>query len=1401
MLTYQTKRITVVFLALMLLIGTFLMPSTQHVQAEKIPKNIENVLQNLSDEERAALKKLNTQTEWTVQPGINLESDEPVNVIIEFDTDPAEVAVKKSMVNNARNTISLEGAKAEVEASHNDFQAALETIQSDKKKKTRDDKEDYDITHAYQNAFNGVAMTLPGTMIPDLVETGLIEHVWKNTYVALDVPDEKTYPIEPHMKDSIPQIDVDRLHEEGITGEGIQVGVIDTGIDYNHPDLDNAYQGYRSTDGEDPAEVDPDSVKGWDYIDGDADPMETTYDDWMESGEREFDAMGNSYYTSHGTHVSGTIAGQNDAENDHAVKGVAPDVDLYSYRVLGPYGTGNMDGVIAGIDKAVKDEMDVINLSLGIGNNDALSPVSIAINNTVLSGVVATVASGNAGPNEYTVGSPGTAAFGITVGASDVSQSIPTYSATVGDETLTDIELLGKNFSDSVEELQDETFELVQAGIGQPEDFEGSDVEGDIAIIERGGIPFAEKMQNAKEAGAAVVIVYNNEEGQIPYYVGESSDFAISFRVSDVDGALLNSAAEEGTPLTFDELTDIQTEGDYLAEFSSRGPVDGTFDIKPDVTAPGVAIYSTVPSFINDPEENTYNSAYARMQGTSMASPHVAGAAALVLSANQEYDPFDVKAALMNNAVDMQEEYSVYEIGAGRINVYEAVHASTLVTINDETDMVENGDVVSVENITPSLSYGSYYADGDDITSNKTLVIANHSDGEQTYSTEVAFLSANGNRKDADENGVTLTTDDEITVSEGESIETQAIMNVPSDAAIGTYEGNVLITSQTNDETYTVPFAIRVSDKGIDYIEMDRPAVPNEWRFHNWLIPFISASFQVKNPMTTIDVIIRDIETEEPIGYIGQMTDIAPNKQYVTLQAFSGMVQPFTGDDDNPISDEVVKLDEGPYLFEMIATGDDGETYTENLPVVVDNTPPEISFDDYEPGIIEVNDSMYTDEDEYHALWVHTNIYDDTIDLVNDLGYEYDQSENLVGYFQNSSFPGVLPVDEEGRMKFGVLPEEIEDGPVTLNLQPVDLATNANETVPNYYFINEGDVYGTHTYDKEKLYLSDKVTATISLNNLENFISGVATFRYEQEFFELDGVSINDDFKQYAEENDLEITLDEPIVEEDDIFWDKVTVGATLEGEDPFDGISGDMNFLDVTMELKSDQVFAMEAAQLQMVDTTYTDNTGTSIDIPTFMTDRLDVVPKSSSVNGFIGPEAFLHESGDFLLNKDYEGLGVKVYAQSHDGDKYPGEIDNTGAFVIKSIPLSDEPYDIYVEVPGHLTTKVTTELGHSEDGERVGESLRVYPGLSSAGDVNGDGVIDIMDMMRIVGLYGTEDNDADLNKDGTVDEVDVRYIEKNFLETGINADGKEPIENLGGKTLTDLLQAIGLEPVEVDK
>src|SRR5699024_3755423 len=104
-----------------------------------------------------------------------------------------------------------------------------------------------EITHEYRHAINGVAMTLPGTKIKKLLQTGLIKHVWKNDEVTLDLPKPESGEIVLHMADSIPQIGVDKLHEEDITGEGVKVGVIDTGIDYHHPDLDNAYQGYRGT--------------------------------------------------------------------------------------------------------------------------------------------------------------------------------------------------------------------------------------------------------------------------------------------------------------------------------------------------------------------------------------------------------------------------------------------------------------------------------------------------------------------------------------------------------------------------------------------------------------------------------------------------------------------------------------------------------------------------------------------------------------------------------------------------------------------------------------------------------------------------------------------------------------------------------------------------------------------------------------------------------------------------------------------------------------------------------------------------------------------------------------------------------------------------------------------------
>lgn len=332
---------------------------------------------------------------------------------------------------------------------------------------------------------------------------------------------------------------------------------------------------------------------------------------------------------------------------------MAPDVDLFAYRVLGPYGSGTTDGVLAGIDKAVEDGMDVINLSLGASVNDPLYPTSVAINNAMLSGVVSVVAAGNAGPSEKTLGSPGTSAFGITVGASDAAISIPAFKASAGDKVFESMKLLAKNFSDDLKILEGKSYPVVFTGLGKPGDFTGKELAGRIALIERGELTFEEKVKNAKNAGAAAVIIFNNTEGEIPAYIGENTKYIPTFQLTKADGDYLKGNPEAS--LTFDQLAEVKTEGDSLADFSSRGPVNSNYDIKPDLVAPGVSIFSTYPEFMNHPEDGQdYTSAYARLNGTSMATPHIAGVAALMLQDNPNLDPFDVKTALMNTSDDLK---------------------------------------------------------------------------------------------------------------------------------------------------------------------------------------------------------------------------------------------------------------------------------------------------------------------------------------------------------------------------------------------------------------------------------------------------------------------------------------------------------------------------------------------------------------------------------------------------------------------------------------------------------------------------------------------------------------------------------------------------------------------------
>ncbi|MGG0174731.1 S8 family serine peptidase [Gottfriedia acidiceleris] len=1371
-------------------------------------ENVDQVLMNLSDEQRKALEQLDAKPDFTISHDIDTNSSELVNVIVEFYQAPAKIEVMKQAAKGKKISVSEAGAK--VEEVHKEFKQHVQDMKSEKEKTSTEgyDGKDIKITREYKNAINGVAMTLPGTAVEDLLQSGEVKQVFKDYEVKVEPPADTNATAQPKMIDSIPQIGVDKLHAENITGKGIKVGVIDTGIDYNHPDLRDSYKGYRAQPGVDPKTVDPNSVKGWDFINNDADPMETTYADWKKSGRSEF-SSGSAYYTEHGTHVSGTIAAQQKNDVDYGVKGVAPDVDLYSYRVLGPYGSGSTTGIIAGIDKAIRDGMDVINLSLGDTINNPLSATSVAVNNAMLSGVVTVVAAGNSGPNEKTLGSPATAALGITVGASDVSMAIPSFSASASGETFEDLQLLGKDYPDKIETLEGTSSRIVFAGLGKATDFDGKDLNGKIALIQRGEIPFNDKIMNAKKAGAKAVIVYNNVDGQIPAYLGEVVGLIPSFRLSKEDGERLKALGEVN--FTFGTLSNTKTEGDHLADFSSRGPVEGNDDIKPDVVAPGVAILSTVPEYINDPQDGiNYSNAYERLQGTSMATPHVTGTAALILQQHPEYTPFDVKAALMNTADDLNGDYSVNEVGAGRIDAYQAVHAETTLKVLDKTNNIVNGKTVEIDEQTGSIMFGKFSKLIDKpVEASKKVAIQNHSNEEKTFKVEVEYHSERKGIQDGLKNGLKVSAPASITVASGTTQEIEPKISVPANAAAGRYEGYIHVTNTNNPaETYQIPFAIRINDRGFESMKVweivRKTGTPNQIHFY------------LNSPMETIDTVVKD-KTGKPIGTLGQVDarNLVTNMRYIINTSM--YIYRFTDDPQNPIESQSTPLTEGQYTIELVGHDQLNQTYKVNSIFVVDDTPAELTWEGVQHGnIYEIDDSQLTEEDGQRAFWVHGKVYDSTIDLLRENGLNYDQSsKNIVWGLENDAIlpTFALPVKPDGSVKFGVTPEELEDS-IRLRIYALDWAHREDGFVgpirdsQRLTFIKKGKPYVAKSYSKEFLKLGDKLTVTLSLNNVKKFISGKSTVEYWTEFFKFSNVKVNDAFQKYANENGLNVNVDTPSITPG-YSTSKVDVGASLSGSD-FKGLDGDMPFLDVTFELIEDESYTNVDVPLYVPKFSYNQVGGTeSIGLKALLQgDELKIVPKHSKGLVNIHGEAFYKTRGSIFddFTTDYMNVGAKFYAKDSNGNVYDGIIEmKNGSAVIHDLPLQEKPYDFYVEIPGHLTRKVTVQpeqLSYFSKyfNETIANYYRIAPTKLVAGDVNSDNVIDLHDAIIVAKEYGKQNPEvaeADINQDGIVNETDIRFVEKNFLTKGQAAgNGQKPQEKIGPKTLESVLGSIGLEP-----
>ncbi len=473
-----------------------------------------------------------------------------------------------------------------------------------------------EVVATYDLLFHGIAVKGSQDAIKKVVQLDFIIASYPvQTYTALAVnpPDPTT--------ESTPVSDLHavlpaEINDTKFTGKGIKVGVIDTGIDYEHPDLRKNFMG------------------GFDVVDLDDDPMETKED----------------LPTLHGTHVAGIIAA------DGQMQGVAPDAEIYAYRALGPGGMGTTIQVMAAMEEAVRDGVDVMNLSLGNTINGPDYPTSKAVNEASKLGMAVVVANGNDGPEHWTVGAPATSKHALSVGAYEAESNVP--SLYIGSEAKK-VTLQTYPFTAPWELERD--YEVT---------INKEDVRGKMALLEVDETTVVEDIISLQEEDAVAVLVYE-EKGTEGEWLMELMEATIDIPVASLslkDGRWLKRHLSEKTLYA---ETKYETKHAGIASFSSRGPVTVAWQLKPDIIAPGVNIVSTVPE------------GYDMLNGTSMAAPHVAGAVAVMKEAQPTWTNEQIFNALKTTAQQMEASdgtpVSPVEQGSGLIRLSAAIHADTIV--------------------------------------------------------------------------------------------------------------------------------------------------------------------------------------------------------------------------------------------------------------------------------------------------------------------------------------------------------------------------------------------------------------------------------------------------------------------------------------------------------------------------------------------------------------------------------------------------------------------------------------------------------------------------------------------------------------------------------------------------
>lgn len=565
-------------------------------------------------------------------------------------------------------------------------------------------------------------------------------------------PDEKI-----NMYNSSKMVNANKAWKLGYKGEGRVVAVIDSGADINHPAM-------RLTDAT-KAKYDKQAIDeliskhllkgqylnekfpyGYNFMDHNMDLKDTNKDTGM-----------------HGMHVSGTVganADDDEAKVNNGIKitGIAPEAQILVMRVFGQdVATTNTSAYIEAIEESIILGADSMNMSLGSmsGSEQGIDlGMDLALQNAKKAGSIVAIAGGNdfyttwgndnpraTNPDWGVMGTPGVAESAFTVANYNNNSMVTDASTFIKDENGKEIEVVAKAM-DTIDDAVDtgfksmQEYEIVDVGLGNTEaDYNGQGVKGKIVLAQRGVNSFADKIKLAQSKGAIAFLLGNNEADKPDYFIimqtqtkGLIRGYSVTYRnYMKIKQNIADAKAAGKVPMIKinTEKHEMANPGQYkMNESTSWGP-NPSLRLKPEITAPGGEIYSTV---------NTDGGRYESMTGTSMATPHVAGGIALVNQFLQEkkfnFEGAEkhqfIKNIMMATATPILYEnvkgfYNSPRVqGAGLMNLEAAVNPY-LVTLTDASGKMSNGKAV--------VEFGSIKDEKLDFT----LKLKNYSDKSATY--------------------------------------------------------------------------------------------------------------------------------------------------------------------------------------------------------------------------------------------------------------------------------------------------------------------------------------------------------------------------------------------------------------------------------------------------------------------------------------------------------------------------------------------------------------------------------------------------------------------------------------------------------------------------------------------